>query len=303
MYSRESPPNNPINNSLSAPLAKSRKRSLIIRANQIRHKSATNAPYISSDSIAAQVDYLLFGISGRQKLNIKKLMNANSIYVKSDQLEQLFELAQRFELRARVLVTGNSDRNFCSLIGLPSNFQVWYCQNNAVHGDLKIRTLPLGIENIRLGRLGFPKYFSAHSPKADPTRICVPPMSPTNPIRYEAVEFARKFPQLFHVYSNYLIEKEYFRLTQSYRFILCCEGNGFENHRIWETLYQGSFPILVRSPWSVSLEYLELPILFVNSLNDLNVDMLKEHAEAHKSFVPGDLPQLWTPYWRQKFQY
>ena len=270
--------------------------------NQIFYKSATNAPYISQDSIAAQTDYWLFGMSGNEKLNINKLVKANSIYVKSDLLEDLFEISERFKLRAKVLVTGNSDRNFHSQVLLPSNFEVWYCQNNAVHGNLNIRTLPLGIENIRLGRLGFPKYFTRHSPKADATRICVPPMSPTNPARRQAVEYARKSPDLFDVYSDYLIEKEYFRLTRSYRFILCCEGNGFENHRIWETLYQGSFPILVRTPWSVTLEYLELPILFVSSLKDLNRNLLNQHAEAFKSFSPKDLPQLWTPFWKDKFQ-
>lgn len=277
-------------------------RSLKIRANKIRYRSATNAPFISPDSIAEQTDYLLFGKNGREKLNVNKLVAANSIYVRGDQLEDLFDLSERFELRARVLVTGNSDRNFYSKIDLPPNFQAWYCQNSAVRSDdSNIYTLPLGIENIRLGRLGFPKYFSGHSPIAEVKRICVPPMSPTNSVRYDTVKFARNFPELFDVYSHYLVEKDYFILTRSYRFILCCEGNGFENHRIWETLYQGSFPILVRSPWSVSLEYLELPILFVNSLDELSVELLEQHAEAYVTFVPENLPQLWTPYWKEKF--
>ena len=91
-------------------------------------------------------------------------------------------------------------------------------------------------------------------------------------------------------------------MTRDFRFVLCCEGNGFENHRIWETLYQGSFPVMFNSPWSNSLRYLQLPILYIDSLDEINAKFLRDFLDKHLEFRPDELETLWIPYWRKVIQ-
>ena len=44
-------------------------------------------------------------------------------------------------------------------------------------------------------------------------------------------------------------------------------GNGFDTHRIWETLYSGSIPIVKRH---YAFEYLDnLPVLYIDNYKDL----------------------------------
>lgn len=281
------------------PAPRSLTRSTIIKINQFRFREKNNSPFISGDSIASLTDYYVYGKSGNENLDVKKLERSNSIFVNSDKLFKLIKEIGNKPIKARVLITGNSDFNFTKKYILPKSFKLWLCQNNAMPKSKNVFTLPIGIENLRLGRLGLQRYYKPHNSNVIEDKILVPPMSPTNLQRINAVNFAVKNPALFAVYTQYLYEKSYFELTRNYHFVLCCEGNGFENHRIWETLYQGSFPILINSKWADSLRYLKLPLLIVDSLNDLTRYRLQKFLSSNIDFEPKNLPQLWIPFWKE----
>jgi len=53
------------------------------------------------------------------------------------------------------------------------------------------------------------------------------------------------------------------------KFVLCPRGNGLDTHRLWETLYLGSIPI-VKDEYGMSF-FKDLPILFVNEINNNNI--------------------------------
>jgi hypothetical protein len=54
---------------------------------------------------------------------------------------------------------------------------------------------------------------------------------------------------------------------------------------------------MVRTPWSISLAYLNLPILFVDSLDEITDETLANFARANVEFRAKDCAQLWTPFW------
>jgi hypothetical protein len=232
---------------------------------------------------------------------LRKIRTANSIFIPGEKFEEFLESAKG-DINARTLVTGNSDQNFVKPVDLPSSVSLWLCQNNAIPSSEIVRTLPIGIENLRLGRSGLPKYFKHHRETASVTRVLIPPMSPTNAIRFPTISETMKRPDVFEVRRTLVPEKEYFSMTRDFRFVMCCEGNGFENHRIWETLYQGSFPVLFKSTWSESLRYLQLPILYIDSLDDVQVNLLQDFAHNNSHFTPNSLEPLWIPYWKRVIQ-
>lgn len=270
-----------------------------IKCSQYINRYRTNSPYISGDSIAKLTDYEVYGRHRNRKLSIRRLRNAKSIFVPGDLLAQFLEESKNFPIKARVLVVGNSDQNFDIDVKIPDTITLWLCQNNAIQPRPGLATLPIGLENLKLGRAGKPKYFKKFKEDAIVDRVLVPPMSPSNKIRINAVFYASQNPQIFDVRKNLMHESEYFAMTQNYRFVLCCEGNGYENHRIWETLYQGSFPVLLRTKWSASLIYLGLPILFIDKFEDLTKNMLLEFADKNAHFDPKATKELWVPYWKQ----
>jgi len=267
-----------------------------IRLRQVLFKFGSNSPYVSGDSIGALADYVVFGRNKNRKVSIRRLNQARTIFVPG---EKLYDLLENYghEIKATCLITGNSDENFTISPNLPDSVKLWLCQNNAIRDSKVVKTLPIGIENRRLGRNGFPGLYKKSYSSASISRVLVPPMSPTNPIRTEIILQALKKPEIFDVHTKLIPEKEYFDLTRRYKFILCCEGNGFENHRIWETLYQESFPILLRTNWSTSLQYLNLPILFVDSIDDIDLKLLEDFYHQNSSFLPHLTPALWIPFW------
>jgi hypothetical protein len=83
---------------------------------------------------------------------------------------------------------------------------------------------------------------------------------------------------------------EYIQDVHSHRFMICPPGAGFDCHRVWESLYLGTVPIVLRSP---AMEYFsELPILFVDDWDEVTREFL-EGVE-----IAGDVRMLGMDYWR-----
>ena len=272
------------------------RRSLEIRFRHFIYRASTNTPYLSGDSLSVLTDYVVGGISGSEKISQEMVARAKSIFVRSEQLET-FLMKYGDVITAKVLVTGNSDKNFEYSISIPESVKLWLCQNNAVGGDSRIKTLPIGLENLRLGRTGQTKYHKFNLGDKVRNSVLVPPMSPTNEIRRRVIQQLQDPRKEFTVSYSLLDEKSYFDLVRRFQFVLCCEGNGFDTHRLWETLYQGSFPVVLRTKWSSTLESLKLPILYIDNLEEINQTILEEFWTQHSRFDPTTKDCLWVPFW------
>jgi len=278
------------------PAKRSVLRSSRIRLNQLLYKNSQYKSHLSSDSFAKLADYHVFGRSGHEPLEPKMAFQSRVVFVNSDKLDQLnFD----FFPNLKVVMAGLSDHNFYHKPKVPNNIELLLLQNCAV-SDKVIKTLPIGLENKRTGRYSSLRNFrQSISREVFDSKILVPPMSNTNPIRRAVISDAEKFSEIFDVKTQYLHEKNYFNLIQKYQFLLCLEGNGFENHRIWESLYLGIFPVMLKSDWSISLNYLNLPILMVDEIGDITKEMLQKFWQKNLEFDPKSKPQLWMGYWKE----
>jgi hypothetical protein len=82
---------------------------------------------------------------------------------------------------------------------------------------------------------------------------------------------------------------------RNHKFVLCPRGNGIDTHRLWETLYMGSIPIVKRH---IALaEFNDLPILFIDDWNEVTEEMLhNKYAEiTSKSW---NMDKLKISYWK-----
>ena len=88
--------------------------------------------------------------------------------------------------------------------------------------------------------------------------------------------------------KKYLID-----ITKSI-FVLCPRGNGIDTHRMWETLYMGSIPIVLYSDAFAS--FIGLPILFINDWKEINENFLREKIVEIKS-RKWFFDKLYLDYW------
>lgn len=280
------------------PLVFSHKRFFAIKARQARYKFSTNKPFLSSETIASIVDTSILSKTSLKRLHRRSIAKSKSFFVQSDLLEDFLDKTDGVIARS-VLFTGHSDRNFDYIPAIPEAIKLWFAQNSSISDSNRFYTLPIGLENISLGRSGLRKFYRADASGCRiENQILVPPMSATNPVRLESILYC-KTSKYFDVKTELVPERQYFDLARGFRFVLCLEGNGYDNHRLWETLYQGNFPVVIRTKWSQSLSYLNLPILYVDSLSEVSESLLASFLVKNSNYNPRKLPQLWSPFWKK----
>ena len=88
--------------------------------------------------------------------------------------------------------------------------------------------------------------------------------------------------------------RQFLRDIRSSKFVFCPRGNGIDTHRIWESLYMGSIPI-VKYEKTHHL-FTDLPILFIKDWNEINEDFLNEkYLEIIKN--DWNMNKLKISYW------
>jgi len=81
---------------------------------------------------------------------------------------------------------------------------------------------------------------------------------------------------------------------KSHEYVICPRGNGIDTHRLWETLYMGSIPIVIFT--DAHKLFLDLPILFINSWDEINEDFLRAKLVEIKS-RKYNYNKLYINYW------
>ena len=76
-----------------------------------------------------------------------------------------------------------------------------------------------------------------------------------------------------------------------FKWTLCPRGAGEDTHRLWESLYLGSIPIVVKS--SLSPLYTGLPIIQLESWDQLSLDVLREREKT----LPKSISNAFFTHW------
>jgi hypothetical protein len=280
---------------IDAPLFQQKSFNLGVRARQLMYRNRTSEPYISGDSIAKACDFELYK---NRKNSKKEIVDAKSIFCSSEKLEQMLDEFGDV-INAKVLVLGNSDRDFFEVrSSFPESVKVVYLQNSHI-SDGFFQTLPIGIENLRHGRNGLLNLFRNPVPNRKVAeKILVGPFSPTHSERMELISWRQIKDERLHFQSEFLTPKTLADLAYSFKYIACPRGNGTDTHRFWEALYRGSIPVVKKSRWAQSIAELGFPVVQLSSWN------FSEFCEKSKdlvgySFDPKSIPFLWMGYWRE----
>jgi len=260
-----------------------------------------SSPYISGDAFSDIADYVFNPPRFRNFTGKNSISNAKVIFCKSDELNLLFE-RHHDEINAKVIITGNSDFEFHEIPkNIPPSVRAMFLQNSFISDNRFIFSIPIGIENFRLGVNGNPRFIRPRKfGKDNLSRILFGPLSATHPIRESVVSQFGTPDARWSLLSDRLTPRSYDRIANSYSYIAAVRGNGVDTHRLWEALYRGRKAIIANDDWSKSLLFLHP---FVSLVNDWEVSTVKNVMVRNKSdFDPKDIPELWMPYWKQFVQ-
>jgi hypothetical protein len=172
------------------------------------------------------------------------------------------------------LITHNSDTNLTEsdpvvkqILGSKKLIR-WWGQNLCfIHP--KMRILPIGIANSMWDHGKVENYAIGPINKSDDVYF-----------NFNIYTNREKRESCYNVFKNQYeflpmlpVQDNVRRLAQ-YKWCICPEGNGVDTHRLWEAMYLGSIPVVLRSPFIDALMHYtegELPIYVVDSWTQINL--------------------------------
>lgn len=207
----------------------------------------------------------------------------------------------------QVVLSGQSD--YAVTPDLAARFpgvKHWFAINNQSL-DSRVTTLPLGLTNDT-DESPIHRIFG----NQEVLRQVLAEPKPTTSVNWVYLNLAMTHPsrqriwQLFHHQSWVTVgineaslsgRQAFLRAIRQHEFCLCPRGNGLDTHRLWETLYVGSIPIVEYDP--AYHAFRDLPIYFIQ---DWATDVTLEQLQAVKVEMTRrcwNRDKLFFPYWRQ----
>lgn len=209
------------------------------------------------------------------------ISDGDIIFCKRDMLHILFSVLKNARINDISIILHQTDHivNKKALKKMPNNIQKIY--------SINVKDYHSKIEPIPIGLSGTYSYKNLQEKDFNLSNLNFNIVEKINKVylnfdintnrkkRKNIVEHFSKFDWAF-IESNIDIT-EYKKRLEEFTFVLCPQGNGVDTHRIWETLYSGSIPIVENHFTHRNL--FDLPILFIDdfrSLTKLHLENFKE---------------------------
>lgn len=256
-------------------------------------------PYISGDAFSDMADFVFNPPKWRNFNGRKSISTAEVIFCKSEELSLLFELYGD-QIKAKVIITGNSDFEFHEVPkNIPASVRAMFLQNSFISDNKFIFTIPIGVENFRLGVNGNPKFIRPKNKKGgNSARILFGPLSATHPDRELVIDRFSALDARWALLTSRLSPREYDQIASTYTYIAAVRGNGVDTHRLWESLYRGLTPVVIRDDWWRSLEHLYTQVAVISDWTYSELDKIilnRIQVESAQS-----CETLWMPFWKNQ---
>jgi len=251
-----------------------------------------------TDLIANQIKARPQNLLNISEVTTEDIKRYKRIYVYTHFVDAFFD--KFFDhLHGVTLITHNSDfgihdKYLKYLEG--DNIAKWYCQNRETSHP-KLISIPIGLANSQWPH-GNQELIAAIKKEKNRKELLV----------YKNFDINTNYGERYvcntitnsngiHMSSNTSVEN-YWRILSKSMFVISPPGNGIDCHRIWEALYLRAVPI-VKYHESFS-QFKHLPILFVNSWEEVTIPFLKEKSKDYINKPEMfDIPLLDIDYWKQ----
>ena len=237
-------------------------------------------PFLTGDTFRFFADHVYDETS--VKFVPEKVQRGDIVFVNTYLLFNFFTDEHPRINYSYILITHNSDfyspGEFINYLEDPKIFAWFGCNPDRLHP--KFKALPLGLGN-KWFRPYHTEDFSKIVARSEKTNLCYSNFSiGTNyNIRKIASNYFAK--QTFIVDSGHCTPMEYLIRTANSNYTISPPGRGLDCHRIWESIYLNTIPIVLSSP--ANELYQDLPILIIDNWEQVTEDFLEKNYEIMQS--------------------
>lgn len=224
----------------------------------------SSKPYISGDTFRGFANHIF---DESKTLNTENIEERDIVFVSGNLIDTFFKYFHPKINEKYILLTHNSDRNINEMEAsyLDEKVLHWFAQNLGVVNN-KISLLPIGLENLRRLKYGRKKWFSSDLVDIKTKNILFSFDLTTN---YKERQKAYEVLNVDLEYQIFSTPSKYFNELSKSKFVITPEGNGYDTHRIWESLIFKTFPIMQESKFTKNLKDLGVPGIFLQNWSDL----------------------------------
>ena len=253
------------------------------------------------------------------------------IYCKTDYISYLFENL-KFSNRKYILITHASDYPIDEIKfkSRPQCIKKWFAEN-ATYAHEDLISIPVGltphkdidktgidldwysdnIERLKSNPKDINILYCRWSTKNNPAKrgnvieklkqnniqyVWEYPDFPNNidELLQEQLRLVKQGNATYKRFNELLTWYEYCENMSKYKFVVAPPGNGEDTHRVWDALYMGCIPIVIRG--NVFNDYKnDLPIIQVNDYSEVTYDLL--HSYLNKEY---NYEKLTMEYWKKR---
>jgi hypothetical protein len=231
------------------------------------------------------------------KQQVDKQFNLNNFNVELNNPYFIFCYSHRIkELSSKIhlfknkfaLITHNSDgeiKNESEIINILNcpNLDKWYAQNICFENP-KLYFLPIGIANsqwehgnINIFNNKVIKFNSCNKTKNIYFNFNIDTNKSKRSICFNSLKYKLTWLDNISPSDNII------RLSQ-YKFCICPEGNGVDTHRLWESLYLKTVPIVIKSDFTNILQKNNVPLVILNSWDELDEKKINYNEHDFNNF-------------------
>lgn len=239
------------------------------------------------------------------KINNFTLRENAVIFTSIVLIEELFKLLNQIkDFKNIKIVCTQGDDEFSNILleKKPNCVSKIYSTNVSAKNE-KLIPIPIGLSNNYSPKNLLAKDFTNLNNtdyfKSKENFLYVNFQENTNSVKRENIYNIFEDKQWAKVDQPNLGLNDYKKNLENSAFVLCPWGNGFDTHRIWESLYSGSIPIIENH---LTYQYLDsLPVVFIENFVDLDerylYDSIKNLSQSEFNFE-----KLYMNYWINKIR-
>jgi len=216
-------------------------------------------------------------------------LHENSIiFTNTYLLRALFDLIRDSKFKNLKIITSQTDHSINKKLFRfkPHSVSRWY-STNVNYENSKLIPIPLGLANgYSPKNLNKKNYANLQKEKNKIEKIYINFEQNTN--YFHRIKLKKKLRNKDFVFieNKKLTLEKYINDLSSYKFILCPWGNGLDSHRIWESLYAGSKPII---PFHNSLMKIlkDNSVFFkkISEINNLIISNKNDDVQKHQEIL------------------
>jgi hypothetical protein len=155
-----------------------------------------------------------------------------------------------------------------------SNLKKWYGMNCHIEHP-KLHSIPIGIANEKWIHGNKEELEEIVNSDINRDSLCYSNFEiSTNTNKRNNIFNIVKNKKFIDIETSKLPFKEYLLKLKKYKYVISPPGNSIDCHRIWESIYLGTIPIVEKH---TALNFFnDLPILFVNSFEEVTEELLND---------------------------